>query len=356
MNFKTGLDNELKEIHHQETQPEKTEHITLIEYLEKYINNVKFVFDPKYNIRPINDRTKNKYRTLLNFLVEFIEYQRIKTLKFDDIDLEFYQDFISFLQSEKRHSTNTIGKYIATLKAILNRATEEGINTCIKYKSKKFNSPREEVDKIYLSQSEIDKIYNLKFASAQTGLERARDLFLIGCNTALRFSDFTAIQPENIIKNDSGIFLKMTTYKTSQNVTIPLNPMVVSILEKYNYQLPKNISNQKMNDHLKVIGKMAGINDIISITKTIAGKSVTQQYKKYELISCHTARRTGATLMYLSGIPVLSIMMITGHKTEKVFRGYIRIDSEQNANLIKDNPFFKRIPGGMENSHLSIAN
>jgi len=177
-------------------------------------------------------------------------------------------------------------------------------------------------------------------------------LFLIGCNTALRFSDFTNIQPENIIKNDSGTFLKMTTYKTGQKVEIPLNPMAVSILEKYNFQLPANISNQKMNEHLKIIGEKAKINETISITKTIAGKSVTTNYKKYELISCHTARRTGATLMYLSDIPTLSIMMITGHKTEKAFRGYIRIDSEQNAKKISTNKFFTRQPETI----LSIAN
>jgi len=352
-NFKNGLDLEFKEIQKTQPQPEQKKINSLIEWIENYINKDKITIYVNNNPRLINKRTKGKYQTLLNFLKDFIEFKRKKTLKFEDIDLEFYQDFIYFLQSEKNHSTNTIGKYITTLKVMLNKATEEEINTSFKYKSKKFSSPKEEVDKIYLSQSEIDQIYNLKFTSTQTGLERARDLFLIGCNTALRFSDFTNIQPENIIINDTGKYLKMKTYKTGQKVEIPLNPMAVSILEKYDYKLPKNITNQKMNEHLKEIGEMANIKNIIPITRTRKGIETTINFKKYELITTHTARRTGATNMFKNGIASINIMKITGHKTESAFLGYICIDDEENARIMMQNPFFS---GTSETSTLSIAN
>ena len=172
-------------------------------------------------------------------------------------------------------------------------------------------------------------------------LDKVRDLFLIGCNTALRYSDYTNIKKGNIYTNDEGSeMLKITAYKGGETLDVPANYMVKHILSKYDYKLPEQISNQKTNDYLKELGELAGINREIIDTKRIGGKQETKTNLKYELISTHTARRTGATLMYLAGIPALSIMKITGHKTERSFLGYIRITSEENATLISKNKFF----------------
>ena len=278
-------------------------------------------------------------------------------IKFEQVDLNFYNDFIEFLQKEKNHSHNTVGKYITTLKVMLNRATDDGINTTFQYKLKRFATLKEEVSKIFLNENELVKLYELKFKPYQTGLERARDLFLIGCYTALRYSDFTTIQHENIVQvwdNDQGKnidFLKIKTDKTGQVVTIPLHWIVKEIFTKYNYELPPQITNQKFNEHLKELGAMAKIKDKTEVTKTKGGLKVSTYFEKWQLITTHTARRSGATNMYLAGIPALSIMKITGHKTEKVFLKYICIDSEQNAILMQKSKFFAQKP-----SHLSIAN
>jgi integrase len=77
-------------------------------------------------------------------------------------------------------------------------------------------------------------------------------LFLIGCYTGLRYSDYSNIKPENIdIKNN---LLKIKTKRQDTTVAIPLHTVVNSILKKYNYVLPKSISNQKTNDYLKELG------------------------------------------------------------------------------------------------------
>ena len=108
-------------------------------------------------------------------------------------------------------------------------------------------------------------------------------------------------------------------------MTIPLHPVVSEILEKYEYQMPDIISNQKFNDYIKEVGKLAGINDNEVITKTIGGKLTSESLPKYELISSHTGRRSFCTNMYKRGLPTLMIMSISGHKNEKSFLKYIKV-------------------------------
>jgi integrase len=172
-------------------------------------------------------------------------------------------------------------------------------------------------------------------------LQSVRDLFLIGCYTALRYSDYSNIKPENIYTTDKGIFLNIKTYKTGKTVIIPLHWIVKNILDKYKNELPRSITNQKTNDYLKELGELAGINDKVNISQNKGGVRVDITKLKYKLITTHTARRSGATNMYLSGIPVQSIMILTGHKTEKVFMSYLRFTEEDNANILFDSPFFK---------------
>lgn len=325
----------------------------LISFFEKFISTTKYVYK---NGKPyeMNPRTRQRYATTLRHLKEFAA-SKTKGLNFKDIDLNFYQDFVAYLRNQVhkkpsktnpnptetiKMADNTVGKHISTLKTILNAATEAGINNNTKYTNQKFATISEDVEKIYLTQIELDKIYRLDLSLIKS-LERVRDLFLIGSYTCLRFSDFSNIKKENIYNNDKGTFLKITTAKTGQGVIIPMHKVVAEIMTKYDYNLPQSISNQKMNEYLKEIGKRADISDPVIITKFEGGVKVSKTFKKYELISTHTARRSGATNMFLTGIPAISIMKITGHKTEKSFMRYIQMSQEDNANMLIDHPFFK---------------
>ena len=327
---------------------------TLIAFFEDYIKNTQYVY-VKGQPYPVSNRTRQRYATTLRHLKGFAETWH-KGLDFPDIDLDFYQEFVNYLRTQVltkatknnpnpkttiKMADNTVGKHISTLKTILNSAKDAGINTNLKYTSPKFASLSEDVDKIYLTENELNKIYKLDLSGIKS-FDRVRDLFLVGCYTCLRFSDFTNIKPENIYNNDKGTFFKVNTLKTGETVILPLHGIVSAILKKYNHDLPRSISNQKMNDYLKEIGQKAEIKDPVSISKFEGGVKVTKTLPKYELISTHTARRSGATNMYLAGIPALSIMKITGHKTEKAFMRYIQMTQEDNANKLNDHPFFKK--------------
>ena len=163
-----------------------------------------------------------------------------------------------------------------------------------------------------------------------------RDLFLIGCYTGLRFSDLQQLRKEHFKNN----FVEINTLKTGQKVIIPQHWIISEILKKYDYNLPRMISNQKMNEYLKELGRLAQIDSIIIINQNSGGLQYDKRYKKYELITVHTARRSFATNMYLNDIPTISIMQITGHTSEKIFLRYIKVTKEENANKLAQHPFF----------------
>jgi integrase len=260
---------------------------------------------------------------------------------FIDMDLEFYQPFVDFLRNyEKKDkdgkvirsglAINTIGNKIKTLKTILNAATEKGYNPYTKYKSENFKKLSEESDNIYLTKDELNQFYQHDF-SGNPHLERVRDTFIVASWTGgVRYSDLQQITPEKI----QGDFIRLKQNKTGDPVVIPIHFTVKEILEKYNGKLPKPISNQKYNDYLKVAAKDAKLNSIFVKTISHKGMKIEEKYPKHKLIGSHTARRSFCTNAYLDNIPTLSIMAISGHKTERAFLKYIKVEGEEHAKKV----------------------
>lgn len=128
----------------------------------------------------------------------------------------------------------------------------------------------------------------------------------------------------------------MEQQKTGGHVAIPLHPVFLKIWEKYDGQLPNNISNQKFNDYIKEVCQIAEINATVFKSITRGGRKETTSYEKWQIVSSHTARRSFATNLYLSGFPAISIMKITGHKTESAFLKYIKVTSEEHAKMLME--------------------
>ena len=320
---RTRLDTYLKPA----VQPEEPAQPALFTFIDRFIESAP----QRVNIetgKHINERTIKKYRTTLRVLREFAAIYK-RTVDFDTMDLDFYGDFTAYLTKKEGLAVNSVGKYIQTLKVFLNEATAKGINVKLDYKSSRFKVLKEDADSIYLTESELKSLNSLDLAS-KPRLERVRDLFLVGCYTGLRFSDFTAIRPEYI---KDGL-IRMEQFKTMGKVVIPCHPVVTALLDKYNGKLPQAISNQKMNDYLKEVCQLAGLTSQEGKGITKGGARVVRSFEKWQLVSTHTARRSFATNMYLLGIPAITIMRITGHKTEKAFMRYIKLDEEQHAKII----------------------
>lgn len=303
-----------------------TEAKELFPFISKFIDESK-------GIR--NESTLKTYSNTLRHLKNFSDFQKRK-FSFEDIDLEFYNSFVSYLTNELGFAQNTVGSQIKNLKTFLNEATERGLNKNVEYKKRKFKKVSEDTDKVYLNTAELEKMYRLDL-SKKGKLDKVRDLFIVGCYTGLRFSDFIQIKQENIFESNK---IKIRTQKTGEMVVIPLHPFIREIMAKYNGNIPEPISNQKMNDYLKDIAELAGLKELVEISITKGGQMVKSTTEKFNLIMTHTARRSFATNLFMADVPSITIMKITGHKTEKNFLRYIRISQEENANKLLNHPFF----------------
>lgn len=297
---------------------------TLFGFIEYFVERSPGRLNPKTG-KPVCYKMQREYQRTFEYLKEFAGK---KELDFEDIDLEFHEDFVKFLEG-KNLALNTVGKKVQTLKIFLNAATEIGINKTMRYKSNRFVSPSEEADSVYLNTKELTATAEVKLPSKE--LDQIRDLFLIGAWTGLRFSDWNQVS-DNI--KDEMLHIKQQ--KTRHKIVIPLHKTVLNIVDKYNGTLPKVPTNQHINRSIKDIVRLAEIKEKVQTTITRGGVERTKNYEKWELVSTHTARRSFATNMYLMGIPTITIMAITGHKTEAAFLRYIKVTPEEHAKKIRE--------------------
>lgn len=208
----------------------------------------------------------------------------------------------------------------------MGEAVDLGLTTNMQFKHKKFSISEVETDAVFLTEDEITALYRKDF-SANKKLDQVRDLFVFGCYVGLRFSDYSNIKPENLVKIQGDHFIKLRTKKTGELVIIPCNPVVLEIFDKYGQnanRLPRAISNQKFNEYIKEVAKAAELNETGRLS-TDPGKPL------WQCVSSHTARRSFATNYYLQGFPTIDLMRITGHKTESAFLKYIRITKLDTA-------------------------
>ena len=268
--------------------------------------------------------------------IELYEKHFKLRLRFDDIDMNFYNNFVEYCTTKQNLSHNSISMHIKNVKMWMNASLEEGLHTSVAHQRRAFKKINVSADTIYLTEQELALIKNAILPNQR--LENARDIFLLACYTGLRSQDYDKLNQEHLIQD--GTMLKIRTEKTDVEVVIPLHPIAKSILEKYN-GTPRLISTQKLNEYIKEVCRIVGIVEMISISRTYGGKKKSFTKPKCEFVSSHTARRSFATNAFKAGVPTLSIMAITGHKTERVFLKYIRVSNEEHASLVSQHGFFK---------------
>ena len=324
---------------------DKNHYITLNQYIDKFISSISSGTRQTEKGTTYAASTVKSIRAAMN---QFIKYQIDKGCKIDfkDVDMNFYHEYTAYLK-DKNYSINSIGKCIKELKTILRAAESEGYEVNPKYKDKKFKGTRIEVDSIYLTRGDLDKIINLDVSKCSQGHSLARDIFMVGVWTAQRISDYNNLSRENIKGHripkliDNKLTYKefqtveIRQKKTGAKVSIPVSSELKSILERYDYQLP-HLEDQVLNRYIKDICRLAGLDELIEIQTTKGGRAIMEFKHKWELVHSHTARRTGATLMYLAGMDYYDIMRITGHTSPTMLKKYIKADSIEIADKITD--------------------
>ncbi len=284
--------------------------------------------------RVVNDVIKD-YKSLKKHLKAF-EKHTGKKITFKIFNYSWYDRFKDFLtyetekpNGEKGLATNTVGKQIKNLKVFLNYCFRHEIVE--RFDLSNFTTISEDTDAIYLTEKEITKIYEFDLSETPE-LEESRDLLVLGCQIELRSKDLFRLRPEML--NDGRIHIKM--HKSHKNVVVPLQRYTKEIIEKYNNDFPNKQGATKFNVEIKEIGRLAGIDSDVILTYKKGTAKTDKVFKKYQLISSHTCRRSFCTNQYIKGVQTVYLMKISGHSTEKAFLRYIKVDEEMAADKMEE--------------------
>lgn len=315
-------------INGSESDNEQKENSKVVFYCENLVETKK---------SSIGITTYRSYKQTLRLLNSYEKKQKV-TLKFDEINLSFYRKFVTLLENED-YSLNSIGKHVKNLKIFLNDALINGISNNAIFKNRSFKILKEVTTEIYLTEAEIKTLAEKDFSN-RPRIELARDIFLIGCYTGQRVSDYNGLTAKNIIVESGHKLIKIRQKKTDTTVHIPITKEVQEIMKRYNNNFPPKLSEPILRKNIKTACSTAGFKELISISFTKGGKQIKKEVPKYNLVKTHCARRSFCTNHYIAGKPVQNIMLFSGHKTEREFLKYIRIEKKQEALAVLKSGFF----------------
>lgn len=341
--------------------------VTLMEWIESFIEQCES--GERLKRKSTKNVTAGTIKTYRGTLAQLKAYQekRHRIIDFEDVTLDFYDDWRKFFLEKKSkkgearpYSPNTIGKHVKNLKIFLYAAKDMKLTTNSDFESARFSADSVDVENVYLTDERVQQMYETDFKDEATIkrlmelapsdeerdvlkdqltrrtpklLNEAKDIFVVGCLTGQRVSDYKRIN-EKMIRtlSDGNEYLYLQQEKTDKWIYIPLDIRVRAILQKYGGRLP-HIYDQDLNERIKVIGRLLGWRENAGIRERHGQMEVPTQKKFYECIKTHTARRTFATNAYKRKISLSSIMVITGHSSEKMLRKYLKLDNEERAIL-----------------------
>lgn len=250
----------------------------------------------------------------------------------DDIDGDWYYRFLQRADA-LGYSTNYKSTLIAKLKTVMNEGLARGVHGNTEFRAMK--TPYKTADTIALTRDEVDALWGAELSGAQA---RARDCFIVGVYCAGRFQDYSQLSEENVSEGK----LRYVQRKTGQAVVIPCAPRISEVFARNGGRCPK-ISEQEVGRELKKICRDLGGSFLKreEFRRTEGGKIVIEKKARWQMVSCHTARRSGASILYKSGVPIRICRFLTGHQTDSMFLAYIKVSAEEGAELLARSDFFK---------------
>ena len=309
----------------------------VLDYFDWFLDYYK-TNNSSYTKKPLTKGTLKTYNNTRNYLENYLKEKKISKFYFEDIAEDFYNDFVKF-GYEKEYTRNYIGTIIQKLKTIIKHSYEANIHKNTEFQKRYFARLSEEINHPHLTKDELVELTNVQLDNELEN--NVRDIFLIAANTGLRVGDlisFLNTPKMEVINGRDFIYLKQK--KTGGEVYVPINSKITNILKKRGGEFPPVIHQNIINKLIKSIARKAKINKDFVIEKTISGKKVKQTKPKFKFISSHTARRSFCTNAYDDGVPPYQIMVISGHKSEKVFNNYIKTSVKRKATLVAQHPFF----------------
>jgi site-specific recombinase XerD len=283
--------------------------------------------------------TLYRIRSLQNLLQSFAS-ENGQPLCFDDFDKSLFHKFSLFLSNApnararfgSQMTDATVNGFLRLLKMFLKWSYECHLHTNAAFATIKIATPKPE-NHITLTADEIEAIAALPL-EPYSYLDQARDVFFFQLETAQRITDILNFKPEQV---QNGIW-QFVIGKTQTIHQIALRAKANEVLNKYNGSLPK-LNRMQYNRYLKELGRQAGINEMVTITRFVARKPTHIQKPKYELLASHTLRRTTITQLVQKGLPESQIKKLTGQKTTKIVQNYDQSTPEDIKKVLDDLSF-----------------
>lgn len=277
------------------------------------------------------DSTYEKFAAAKNHLKEFDS-----ALTFESLTESGLIAYVNYLRDTRNMRNSTIGKQLGFLKWFLRWSKKKGYNNNIAFETFKPKLKTTQKKVIFLTWAELTQLREYSIPDTKKYLDRVRDVFLFQCFSGLRYSDVFNLRRSDVKENH----IEVTTVKTADSLIIELNDHSKAILNKYkdihfehDKVLPV-ITNQKMNDYLKELAELAGIDEPIRETYYKGNERIDEITPKYALLGTHAGRRTFICNALSLGIPAQVVMKWTGHSDYKAMKPYIDIADDIKANAM----------------------
>jgi len=342
------------------SKPQPTK-ISFMDFVARYVHECETGERLKQkSSRKMSNNTLKGFRSLRVRLQEYQEEKK-RVIDWDDVDMAFYNDFKQWC-IDRSYKPNTISGFLKKMKTILFAAKDLHLTTRDDFTSKLWYVGFEDVDNIYIPHERLKEMYELDLSDVEAMVKRAckyskdkeekknvladlkkpsylkrladaRDIFLMGCLTGQRVSDYKRIN-KNMLETIQGDrkFIHLVQTKTLKDVYIPYDEMIQKILDKQNGQLP-TMSEQHLNKKIKVVGLLLGWTEPSGLKESRGAMEYTSCKRFCDAISSHTARRSFATNAYKSGVSLAAIMAVTGHSSEDTLRRYLKLNTKERALL-----------------------
>lgn len=300
---------------------------SLIKFLVKYIEDIE------RGLTHMKKSSSKNYRSLQTRLNQFMDHKGLKDLSFDEINMDFYNDFKRYLFDFCACGLPGFSKHVKVIKTVLRIAQDAGLHQNELYKSRLFKRHRKKLsDKIFLTDEEIRKIENVDL-SRNPGLDHERDRFLVSYYFLMRYEDSRRIKKNYLIpgKQKGQKLLKYRQEKTGHFCIVPVKSSALKILEKRNFDLSGG-SNPQSNRDIKLVCALAGLNQEVHQGEDTG--------PKWKFVTTHTARRSAATNLALQNVSIKIIADLGGWSDIDTLRTYLRASGLDSAHVAQGLDFF----------------
>lgn len=352
---KSITDNTIRDARKRKIKPGILNNILFTDYLTSMIEDMQSgdrLHQGK--AKPVAKSYIKRAKAVVNVIKRYEDDIESK-LTLDDINLEFSRDFTAW-SVEQGLSPNYTAGNMRLVRVAISEAYTQGKAKCNDFKKNGFVPSSETVDQVFLTPEQINELIDLDVSTPKKILRlvedvgfndeqkdywqhrltecqchnvaASKDIFVVGCLTGQRLSDYSRINEGMFTKVSGNEYIHLFQTKTGKEVYIPLDYRVKEIVKRNGGSLP-HVWEGDFNDYCRLLAELLHWTWEAKIDKTHIG--VKRGPRFCDMISSHTARRSFATNAYAAGVPISSIMAVTGHSSERKLRIYLKLQAEDKA-------------------------